>query len=110
MDQVRLALSQSEGAMLKRQKIRKFLGRARDFIIAYQLLHNEIADSSSKHGHLPSKVNTLTMRDIEKMRKHYRSHRGVERSDTTWCAATALTMLNAPIVKQKEDANNLGKM
>eukprot|EP00565_Helicotheca_tamesis_P001254 CAMPEP_0185726006 /NCGR_PEP_ID=MMETSP1171-20130828/2115_1 /TAXON_ID=374046 /ORGANISM="Helicotheca tamensis, Strain CCMP826" /LENGTH=47 /DNA_ID= /DNA_START= /DNA_END= /DNA_ORIENTATION= len=45
------------------------------------------------------------MKDIRKMRKRYRSHRGVERSDTAYCAAVALVTLGNPIV---EDGIDLG--
>jgi hypothetical protein len=37
------------------------------------------------------KVVTLSLKDIEKMRCRYRSHRGVERCDYAWSVATAMS-------------------
>ena len=91
--QVKLALSTSKGANLNKNKICKFAARARDFIAAYHLLSPPTSYPQEDQVHqAPQK---LTMSDIEKGRKKYRSHRGVERSDTKWCVAVALATMKS---------------
>eukprot|EP00957_Ditylum_brightwellii_P044730 3391929-Ditylum_brightwellii.AAC.1 len=84
--EVRLSLSTTECAILNCNKIRKFAARARDYISTYHLLHSASANRS--------KVTTpLQMTDIEKMKKLYHFHHGVERCDTKWCVDAASAIL-----------------
>ena len=85
LDAVRLSISRDSGAQLSRPKISKFSGRARDFIAAYYLLHNQNKTDLS----VKPTVATLAKKDIEKFRKKYRSHRGVEKQDTAWCVGVS---------------------
>jgi hypothetical protein len=80
LDAVRLSISRDSGAQLSRTKISKFAGRARDFIAAYYLLHNQ----NKKDSSVKPTVATLAKKDIEKTRKKYRGHRGVEKQDTAY--------------------------
>ena len=74
---VRLSIARDEGAMLTTKRIRKFVARARDYIAAYCIISN---------GN--NKVLTrITKRDIDKMRKAYRTHRSIERMETARAAA-----------------------
>eukprot|EP00978_Attheya_sp_CCMP212_P031447 scaffold118844_cov44-Attheya_sp.AAC.1 len=64
---------------MTKEKIRKFSVRARYFIAAYHVLH---ADGGRK-AHPNGKAHTeLTMHDIKKTCRVYRSHRGVLMCDT----------------------------
>jgi len=80
LDAVRLSISRDSGAQLSRTKVSKFSGRARDFIAAYYLLHNQNKTGLS----VKPTVATLAKKDIEKTRKKYRAHRGVEKQDTAY--------------------------
>ena len=80
-EKVRLAVSTNEGANLNKEKVRKFSARARDFIVAYHILHSSQHNNST--GNV--QVTSLAKEDIIKARKRYRSHRGVERQQLGWC-------------------------
>jgi hypothetical protein len=82
---VKLAISRESGARLSRRKVSIFSGCARDFIAAYDLLHNTNQNDSS----LQPIVATLAKKDIEKTRKKYQSHQGVEKQDTAWCVGVS---------------------
>ena len=86
LQQVRLSLARSKGANLSKPKIRRFSARARDYIGAYHYLQN-VAPIKDKQS--STKMTSLSMKDIERMKRTYRSHRGVERCDSAWCDASA---------------------
>eukprot|EP00957_Ditylum_brightwellii_P048811 3703105-Ditylum_brightwellii.AAC.1 len=46
-----------------------------------------------------SKITSLSMKDIEKIKKIYYLHWGVERCNTAWCSQNAEV---SKVVKQKE--------
>ena len=64
---VRLATSQSEGAILTREQIRKKSAWAHDYIVTYFILSKDSNTLNRTYSRI-SKV------DIDKMRKVYRSH------------------------------------
>jgi len=70
-----------------------FIWAARDFIAAYYLLHNKNQNDSS----VQPIVATLAKKDIEKTRKKYWSHGGVEKQDTAWCVGVSTKL------EKKED-------
>ena len=99
--QVRLALSRDKGAMLSQEKIIRFSARARDYIAAYHHLHKASQPKTKDNTASPhsTTLTTLKMKDIERMKRTYRSHRGVERCDTGYCTSAALVILNCATVK-----------
>ena len=56
---VRLALSRYEGARLNREKVRKFSARARDFIVAYNILEQKGVGESA------SSLNVLSLTKVD---------------------------------------------
>eukprot|EP00957_Ditylum_brightwellii_P013577 1024188-Ditylum_brightwellii.AAC.1 len=81
MGQVRLALATNKGLYLSRNKIQHFSARVQDYIGAYHYPQN----FASPVKRFSSKITTLSMKDIERMKKMYCLHRGVERCDMAWC-------------------------
>eukprot|EP00957_Ditylum_brightwellii_P201070 15323920-Ditylum_brightwellii.AAC.1 len=74
MGQVRLALATNKGAHLSQEKIQCFFTRARDYIGTYHYLQ----DVACPDKQSSSKITTLSMKGIEKMKKIYHLHQGVE--------------------------------
>eukprot|EP00957_Ditylum_brightwellii_P211282 15365997-Ditylum_brightwellii.AAC.1 len=93
LDTAKLANSRDVGAELSKMKISKFSGHARDFIPAYHLLQNKNKNGSS----VQRTVATLSKKDIEKTRKKYQSHRGVEKQYIAWCVGVSTQL------EKKED-------
>eukprot|EP00957_Ditylum_brightwellii_P131673 10042198-Ditylum_brightwellii.AAC.1 len=79
------------------QNINNFASGVDDFIVTYHIPHKKKASDSSNYVH----VSALTITDIEKSRKQYKSYYSVGRSDTAWCgtALALATMKNVYGVK-----------
>ena len=69
-ESVKLCLSTKDGAIITKEKVRRFSGRARDYNVAYLLLQKD-------GDELTENTTSLTKQDIEKMKKMYRSHRNI---------------------------------
>eukprot|EP00957_Ditylum_brightwellii_P028493 2151085-Ditylum_brightwellii.AAC.1 len=95
MGQVRLTMATNKGSYLSCNKIQRFSTRAKDYIRAYHYLQNLVCPAKQSS----SKITNLSMKDIEKMKKIYCLHQGVERCNKAWCSQNAEV---AKVAKQKE--------
>ena len=70
MEELKLALSTRDGAMITKDVVAKMCARARDYIVSYYFLNKENDEEKQRHSRL-SKVS------IERMRRIYRCHRSM---------------------------------
>ena len=69
-ESVNLCLSTKDGAIITKEKVRHFSGRARDYNVAYLLLKKD-------EDQFTDNTTSLTKKDTEKTKKMYRSHRNI---------------------------------
>lgn len=72
---VHMALSQEEGANLNKNKVRKFSARARDYVAAYYILHeNDDIERSNKSTHTSNGMLTFLTHKKLKTRETFIAH------------------------------------
>ena len=76
-----LSLSQTEGTKLTKQQIWKLSARARNYIAAYHIL----AAESKQYTHT-----SILKKDIDKMRKVYRTHQEIFSIESRGCTVEAV--------------------